>query len=128
MSDGWSDMKNKSLINILVNNPYDTIFLRSVDAFDRVSYVDYIFSILDETIEEIWEKIMVQIITDNASAYKTAGAQLIEKRRHLYCTPCATHYLDLILKRLGDLPQPRSALSRAKKLASSSTTTVRFLL
>lgn len=36
MSDGWSDIKNRSLINILVNNPYGTVFLKSVEASDQV--------------------------------------------------------------------------------------------
>ena len=31
MSDGWSDKKNKSLTNFLVNNPSGIVFLKSVD-------------------------------------------------------------------------------------------------
>ncbi|KAL0927594.1 hypothetical protein M5K25_001779 [Dendrobium thyrsiflorum] len=36
MSDGWSDMKSRSLINILVNNTYGTVFLRSIEASDEM--------------------------------------------------------------------------------------------
>ncbi|PKU84561.1 hypothetical protein MA16_Dca017947 [Dendrobium catenatum] len=31
MSDGWSDIRHRSIINFLVNNPYGTVFLKSVD-------------------------------------------------------------------------------------------------
>ncbi|XP_028551493.1 uncharacterized protein LOC114579844 [Dendrobium catenatum] len=116
MSDGWSDMKSRSLINILVNNPYGTVFLRSVEASDEVKNATFIFNLLDGVIEEIGEQLVVQVVTDNASAYKAAGQMLMEKRTHLYWTPCAAHCIDLILEDLGDLPQHKSALSRAKKI------------
>ena len=31
MSDGWSDRKNRSICNFLVNSPKGTIFLASID-------------------------------------------------------------------------------------------------
>ncbi|VFQ71136.1 unnamed protein product [Cuscuta campestris] len=73
MSDGWSDTRNRGLINILVNNQFGTIFLRSVDASDKVKDADYLFQLLDGIVEEIGEEIVVQVVTDNASAYKAAG-------------------------------------------------------
>ncbi|KAL0904612.1 hypothetical protein M5K25_026741 [Dendrobium thyrsiflorum] len=73
MSDGWSDMKSRSLINILVNNPYGTVFLRSVEASDEVKNADFLFNLLDGVVEEIGEQLVVQVVTDNASAYKAAG-------------------------------------------------------
>ncbi|PKU85227.1 hypothetical protein MA16_Dca025470 [Dendrobium catenatum] len=41
----------------------------------------------------------------------------MEKRKHLYWTPCAAHCIDLILEKLGDLPQHKNALTKAKKLS-----------
>ncbi|KAL0906436.1 hypothetical protein M5K25_024931 [Dendrobium thyrsiflorum] len=116
MSDGWSDMKSRSLINVLVNNPYGTVFLRSIEASDEIKNADFIFNLLDGVVEEIGEQLVVQVVTDNASAYKAAGHMLMEKRKHLYWTPCAAHYIDLILEQLGDLPQHKNALSKAKKI------------
>ncbi|KAL0922865.1 hypothetical protein M5K25_006896 [Dendrobium thyrsiflorum] len=40
----------------------------------------------------------------------------MEKRKHLYWTPCAAHCIDVILEELGDLPQHKNALSKAKKI------------
>ncbi|KAL0909152.1 hypothetical protein M5K25_019995 [Dendrobium thyrsiflorum] len=116
MSDGWSDMKSRSLINILVNNPYETVFLRSIEASDEIKNVDFIFNLLDGVVEEIGKQLVVQVVTDNASAYKAAGHLLMEKRKHLYWTPCAAHCIDLILEQLGDLPQHKNALSKSKKI------------
>ena len=51
---------------------------------------------LDNVVETVGEKKVVQVITDNASNYKTSGEMLIEKRKLLFWTPCTTHCLDLI--------------------------------
>jgi hypothetical protein len=48
MSDGWSDGKNRTIINFLVSCPQGTMFLRSVDASDRVKDANMLFELLDE--------------------------------------------------------------------------------
>ncbi|PKU65733.1 hypothetical protein MA16_Dca021105 [Dendrobium catenatum] len=79
MSDGWSDIKHRSLINILINNPYGTVFLRSIEASDQVKDPEFIFELLDSIIDEVGEHLVVQIVTYNASSYKIAGNKLMEK-------------------------------------------------
>ncbi|KAI0528848.1 hypothetical protein KFK09_001391 [Dendrobium nobile] len=114
MSDGWSDIRHRSIINFLVNNPYGTVFLKSVNASSFVKDAQLLFEMLDEVVEEVGDALVVQVVTDNASAYKAAGRMLMEKRPHLYWTPCAAHCIDLMLERLGQLPQHKSALLKAK--------------
>ena len=36
MSDGWTDRRNRTLINFLVSCPKGTMFFKSVDASDKV--------------------------------------------------------------------------------------------
>ncbi|XP_057808409.1 uncharacterized protein LOC131022882 [Salvia miltiorrhiza] len=102
LSDGWSDMRNRSLINFLVNNQYGTMFLKTVDASDVVKNAQKLFELLDEVVEEIGEDHVVQVITDNVVAYKAAGRLLMEKRTSLYWTPCAAHCIDLMLEKIVD--------------------------
>ncbi|KAL0921899.1 hypothetical protein M5K25_005844 [Dendrobium thyrsiflorum] len=78
----WSDITNRSLIDILIDNPYDTIFLKSFEALEQVKDVEYNIVLLDGVIEEIEEHLVVQDVTDNASTYRAAGNKL-EKRKHL---------------------------------------------
>ncbi|XP_071726331.1 uncharacterized protein [Rutidosis leptorrhynchoides] len=118
LSDGWSDMRNRSLINFLVNNQYGTVFLKTVDASDCIKNAQKIFELLDEVVEEIGEDIVVQVVTDNASAYKAAGNLLMKKRPSLYWTPCAAHCIDLMLEKIGELPQHKNALLKAKKISN----------
>ena len=118
LSDGWSDIRNRSLINFLVNNPHGTVFLKTVDASDCVKDANKLFELLDGVIEEIGEDIVVQVVTDNASAYKAAGNLLMNKRKKLYWTPCAAHCIDLMLEKIGELPQQKNALLKAKRVST----------
>ncbi|MFS7995502.1 putative HAT dimerization domain, ribonuclease H-like superfamily [Helianthus anomalus] len=118
LSDGWSDMRNRSLINFLVNNPHGTVFLKTVDASECIKNADKIFELLDAVVEEIGEDIVVQVVTDNASNYKKAGELLMEKRKSLYWTPCAAHCIDLMLEKIAELTQLKRALIKAKKISN----------
>ncbi|XP_061376093.1 uncharacterized protein LOC133318146 [Gastrolobium bilobum] len=56
MSDGWTDRKNRTLINFLVNCPSGTMFMKSVDASSYVKTGEKIFELLNTFVEEIGEK------------------------------------------------------------------------
>jgi len=59
MSDGWTDGKNRTIINFLVACPQGTMFLRSVDASDKVKDAALLFELLDEIIQEVGEQNVV---------------------------------------------------------------------
>ena len=92
------------------------MFLKSVDASNKMKDGKLLFKLLDDMVEEVGEESIVQVISDNASAYKYAGSLLMEKRKQLYSTPCVAYCLDLMLEKLGELPQHKHALSKAKKV------------
>ncbi|GAV64526.1 DUF659 domain-containing protein [Cephalotus follicularis] len=98
MSDGWTDKKRRSICNFLVNSPKGTVFLASIDTSDISKIAQKVFEMLDDIVERVGEENVVQVVTDNASNYKLAGEYLMEKRKHLFWTPCAAHCIDLILE------------------------------
>lgn len=59
-------------------------------------YLFIFLEMLDNVVETVGEKKVVQEITNNASNYKTSGEMLIEKRKMLFQIPCTTHCPDLI--------------------------------
>ncbi|KAL5698032.1 hypothetical protein ACHQM5_029120 [Ranunculus cassubicifolius] len=72
---------------------------------------------LDGIIEEVGEKNVVQIVTDNAPNYVSAGKLLMRKRKHLYWTPCAAHCIDLILEKIGELKRMDTLITKSKEIA-----------
>ena len=118
MSDGWSDQKNRSFINFLVNSSERTFFYKSSDAYDEHKAGEYLFRKLDEMVKEIEEENVLQVITDSHPSYVLAVKMLMEKRRSLYWSPCATHCIDLMLEDIWELKMHKEILESAKQIIS----------
>jgi hypothetical protein len=116
MSDGWSDGKNRTIINCLVSCPQGTMFLRSVDASNRVKDAMLLFELLDEVVMEVGVENVVQVITDNASNYVLAGKMLEEKHKTIFWTPCAAHCIDLMLEDIGKQEWIKNTIEHAKSI------------
>jgi len=92
------------------------MFLKSVDGSDFVKTGEKLFELLDAIVEEVGEKNVVQVVTENGSNYVLAGKLLEDKRKHIYWTPCTTHCIDLMLEDIGKLPLIRKTIRRAINL------------
>ncbi|XP_073298397.1 uncharacterized protein [Primulina huaijiensis] len=113
MADGWTDTKSRTLINFLVNGPKGTIFVESVDASSYSHTADKIYELLSKFVNRIGEQNVVQVVTDNASCNVRAGRLLENNFPHLYWTPCAAHYLDLMLEEIFKIPNLKKLHERA---------------
>ena len=111
-----TDGKSRCLINFLVNSPAGTWFMKSIDASDTIKNGELMFKYLDEVVEEIEEKNVVQVITNNASNYVNTGIKKKKKRRRLWWTPCAAHCIDLMLEDIGKLNVHATTLSQARQV------------
>ncbi|CAN0904196.1 hypothetical protein LINGRAHAP2_LOCUS22955 [Linum grandiflorum] len=119
MSDGWTDRKRRSICNFLVNSPKGSVFVESLDTSSFLKNTQKVVEMLDEAVEKVGEDNVLQIITDNASAYKAARTKLMEKRKHLFWTPCAAHCLDLMLEYLEkQLPNHKTTISKGRKITN----------
>ena len=68
MLDGWSNRKSRSLINFPVNSPEGTFFYKFFDALDSIKNGVYLWQLLDNMVEEVGEKNVLQVVTDNHSS------------------------------------------------------------
>ncbi|KAK3205534.1 hypothetical protein Dsin_019580 [Dipteronia sinensis] len=118
MSDGWKDMRGRLLINFLINNLYDTVFLKLVDASNAVKDATMLFNLLNSVVEEVGEDLVVQVVTDNTPSYKKSGEMLMQKRTRLWWTSCAAHCIDLMLKKIGYMYRHQNALKKANKVSN----------
>ena len=100
MCDGWTGPTKLSIINFMVYCKGNTIFLKSVDESDNIKDNKYIHGLLNDVIKEVDEANVVQIITDNGSAFVKARKLLMNKY-NLYSTSCAAHCIDLMFEDIG---------------------------
>lgn len=61
MSDFLTDGKGRSIINFLVNCPQGTIFLKSIDASDKIKDKDLIVEMVNEVIKDVGEENILQV-------------------------------------------------------------------
>jgi len=116
MSDGWTDQRNRTLINFLVSCPAGTMFLKSVDASDKVKTAQLICEIMEEVVQEVGEENVVQIVTDNAANYMAAGRLFEMRHPTIFWTSCAAHCIDLMLEDIGKLHWIHEVVEKAKSI------------
>ncbi|MCO5553800.1 hypothetical protein L7F22_007326 [Adiantum nelumboides] len=66
VSDGWSDIRKRPIINFMACSIYGTIFLKSVDTSGEEKSGEYIFGLLRQVICEVGPANVVQVCMDNA--------------------------------------------------------------
>ena len=117
MCDGWTDPTKLSIINFMVYYKGSTIFLKYVDASDNIKDNKYIYGLLKDVIKEVGEANVVQIVTDNGSAFVQAR-KLLMKNYNLYWTSCAAHCIDLIFEDIGKQESVFDLITNARKITN----------
>ena len=113
-SDGWSDTRNRPLLNILLVSPKGEKFVKAVDTSGETKDATHIAGKICEAIEEIGPEHVCQVTTDSAAACKLAGRIIEERYPHITWTPCTPHCLDLLLEDVGKLDWVSSVIGEAK--------------
>ena len=117
MSDGWIGPTKLGIINFMVYSKGSKIFLKSVDAFDKIKDNKYIYGLLKDVIKEVGETNVVQIVTDNGSAFVKAGKFLM-KKYNLYWTPCAAHCIYLMFEDIAKRATFSELITNARKITN----------
>lgn len=98
VSDGWTNIKKKSLINVIASNSRGSMFLYADDFSDVEKTGKEISNFLLKAIDEIGSSNVLQVITDNAANCKAAGKEIEKVHKHIFWSPCVVHTLNLIFK------------------------------
>ena len=106
-----------SIINFIVYSKGSTIFLKSVDASDKIKDNKYIYGLLKDMIKEVGEANVVQIVTNNGSAFVKV-VKLLMNKYNLYWTPCATHCIDLMFEDIGKRATVLELITNARKITN----------
>ncbi|KAJ9560251.1 hypothetical protein OSB04_005411 [Centaurea solstitialis] len=98
VSDGWSNVKNRPLINVLAVNSRGAMFMYAED-FSGVEKTGLeISKFLLGAIETVGPSNVLQVVTDNAANCVAAGHEIEKVHKHIFWSPCCVHMLNLIFK------------------------------
>ncbi|RVW44302.1 Methionine S-methyltransferase [Vitis vinifera] len=64
------EVTRKSIINFMIYCDRNMIYHSSIDTTNIPKTVDYIFSLMDKVVEEVGEKNVIQVVTDNEKSRK----------------------------------------------------------
>ena len=98
LCNGWSNVQHRPLINVMVVSPRGKIFMRAIDSSSQIKSSFYISNVLNDTIEEVGPKNVVQVVMDNAKNCHAASCLINLCYPHIFSNGCATHSLNLKLK------------------------------
>jgi len=99
-SEGWADAQKWPIINFTAVTENGLMFLNSVNAEREVKNKYYIAKKFEDCIREVGAQNVIQIIIDNASICKTAGAIVKSKYPQIFWTPCVVRTFNLALKNI----------------------------
>jgi hypothetical protein len=100
VSDGWTDVQKRPLINFMAISNVTPMFLKAIDGTAEYKDKHYIAKLILETISDVGAQNVVQIITDNAPVCKAAGSIVEGMYPHIFWSPCVVHTLNLALRNI----------------------------
>ena len=101
VSDGWTSVTNRPIINFLVVSSEGATFLSSVDTSGNDKSADYIADLIVERVVEVGQDRIVQVVMDSAASCVAAGKLVMKKYPSIVCSPCTAHCIDLLLEDIG---------------------------
>lgn len=116
MTDAWTDMKRRSIMNLCINSRGGTCFRSSMDSSKDSHTGLYIIEYIDNCIEYIGAEKVVQVVTDNATNNVAAAKLLKQKRPSIFWSGCAARTVDLMLEGISKLPGFAKIIDQAKAL------------
>jgi len=96
MCDGWSNIRNESIINFVITTP-KPVFYKSLTTLTERHTGDYMAKVMIEIIEEVGPGKVFGIVTDNAANMKKAWREINNKYEHITTYFCVAHALSLLI-------------------------------
>jgi len=120
-NDGWSNVRRRPLLNLLVVSSKGEMFLKVVDTGGETKDAAYIAGQLIDCIREVGADNVIQVITDSAVVCKAAGRLVEQEFSWITWTPCTPHCLDLLLEDVGKLSWAAKVVAEAKAVVKFIT-------
>ena len=112
--DGWTDIQQRPLLNIIVTSLARPYFLRAIDCGGKLKDATFMFEVLKDAIDEVGPSNVVHVITDATHVCRAAGLMVQSRYRHIFWTPCCVHALNNVLKDIGKISWISKLISNAR--------------
>jgi hypothetical protein len=97
VSDGWTNVRNQHLINVLGVFATNVVFLATHDSSSIIAPSQNILDLLSQTINDVGASNVIQVIIDNVANCKGAGKIIERIYPHIFWSGCLVHTLNLLM-------------------------------
>jgi hypothetical protein len=101
--DGWTDIQQSPLLNIIVTSSTRPYFLREIDCSGKLKDATFMFEVLKDAIDEVGPSNVVHVITYATLVCRAARLMVQSRYKHIFWTPCCVHSLNNVLKDIGKI-------------------------
>eukprot|EP01018_Ginkgo_biloba_P003933 Gb_13996 [translate_table: standard] len=115
MMDGWTDIRNRPLLNIIVSSTSGLYFLKAIGCSGKEKNTFFFRDALSDAIEVRLSNV-VQVIIDVAPVCKATGLLVQKKYKHIFWTPCCVHALNNALKDIGKFDWIVALIEKGRKI------------
>ena len=96
--DGWDNVQNWPLLNMVQCGTKGDVFLGTIDTTGNHKDHTYVATQILSFVRKLGVDNVIQICTDNAPVMSLAAYDVVWINRHMYIQGCAVHCLDLLLE------------------------------
>ena len=122
VSDGWSNVQNRPIINFLAVSADGAMFIDAVDTSGETKDGKFIANALEKQIEALGKENVVQVVTDSAANCVSARNQLSDLYPGIVFSPCSAHCLDLLLEDIGKQSWLKTTIDQGHNIVKFITT------
>ncbi|GBC07875.1 hypothetical protein RclHR1_07750002 [Rhizophagus clarus] len=117
VSDGWSNIRRESVLNFILCLP-KPIFYDAKYTGSESHTAEYIYNEFKSIIEDIGPSKFAGVLTDNASAMRSAWKLLNQDYPRLICLGCNAHIGNLLIKDILKLDWVERSMNQAKQIVN----------
>lgn len=121
VSDGWSNVKNKPLLNFVLVCPKGEVFVDSIDTSGEEKTGQFIADGITKQINDIGPQNVIQVVTDSAANCKSSWSIITATFPHITCGPCSAHCVDLLLEDLSKIVWIKESFGEGRNIVKFIT-------
>jgi len=118
MCDGWTNIRNESIINFVVTTPKPIFYKSLPTGVDRHTG-EHIAEQIISVIEDIGPRKVFGVVTDNAKNMKKAWILITEKYPHITSYGCVAHGLNLLINDIIKMNSLKDIINDGKDIVNN---------
>ncbi|XP_010527519.1 PREDICTED: uncharacterized protein LOC104804854 [Tarenaya hassleriana] len=119
LMDAWVDANGRDLVMFIADCPKGPVYLKSQDVSGIKNDIIALVLMIDEIIEEVGARNVVQVIGNSVSGWVgNLGKWIVENHKEILWSVSVSHCLELMLDKIGEMEVVKDVLKDVKNISN----------